>query len=347
MRYFYLLFFIVLEFNCSNDREKAPNVSNISVHLNIHHFADELFQMDTLQLKEGLNRINDQYPELAKLYFNRIMGIEMDVDSLDTAYVAIVKQMLQDTFLREVYHKSKIVFPDHKPLESDLIQTCKYLKYYFPERSQPDFVTLISGYGVGNFIYQEKNKKDVLGIGLDFFLGDQVNYKLVDPQNPAFSDYLNRTFNKDHLLKKTWQVYVEDMLGPETGNQFLDYIIYNGKKLFILSKLIPQIQDSVLFEYPLQKLNWCNENKVGIWTYFLSERLLYSTESLKFNKYINPSPNSPGMPSEAPGQTGAYIGYYIIKEFMKRHPQLSMEELIQLSDSQKILEDSKFKPKNN
>lgn len=347
MRYFYLLFFIFLGFNCSNDREKAPDVSNISVQLNLHHFADELFQLDTLHLETGLDQINKQYPEWASLYFNRIMGIEMDVDSLNSVYIETVKQMLQDTFLRDVYQKSKTVFPDYKILEEDLIQTCKYLKYYFPKREQPDFVTLISGYAVGNFIYQEKNKKDVLGIGLDFFLGNEVNYKLVDPKNPAFSDYLNRTFNKDHLLKKTWQVYVEDMLGPETGNQFLDYIIYNGKKLFILSKLIPQIQDSVLFEYPQQRLNWCNENKVGIWTYFLSERLLYSTESLKFNKYINPSPNSPGMPSEAPGQTGAYIGYYIIKEFMKRHPQLSLEELIQMSDSQKILEDSKFKPKNN
>ena len=170
MRYFYLLFFIFLGFSCSNDREKAPDVSDIAVQLNIHHFADELFQLDTLHLEAGLDQINKQYPEWASLYFNRIMGIEMDVDSLNPVYIETVKQMLQDTFLRDVYQKSKTVFPDYKILEEDLIQTCKYLKYYFPKREQPDFVTLISGYAVGNFIYQEKNKKDVLGIGLDFFL---------------------------------------------------------------------------------------------------------------------------------------------------------------------------------
>ncbi|MBL0236391.1 MAG: hypothetical protein IPQ02_07180 [Saprospiraceae bacterium] len=97
----------------------------------------------------------------------------------------------------------------------------------------------------------------------------------------------------------------------------------------------------------MQKLNWCNENKVGIWTYFLSERLLYSTESLKFNKYINPSPNSPGMPSEAPGQAELILDIILLKNSAKRHPQLSLEDLIQMSDSQKILEESKFKPKNN
>ncbi|HRI33756.1 MAG TPA: hypothetical protein PLD02_08380 [Saprospiraceae bacterium] len=57
MRYFYLLFFILLGFNCANDHEKAPDVSNIAVQLNIHHFADELFRLDTLHLKAGLDQI--------------------------------------------------------------------------------------------------------------------------------------------------------------------------------------------------------------------------------------------------------------------------------------------------
>ena len=120
MKYFYSLFFIFLGFNCSSDHEKAPDVNHISINFNIYHFADELFQLDTLHLKDGLIRIKNQYPELGSLYFNRIMGIQNDFDSLNTEFVETVKQILQDTFFRDIYQKSKMVFPDFKSLETDL-----------------------------------------------------------------------------------------------------------------------------------------------------------------------------------------------------------------------------------
>ena len=142
---------------------------------------------------------------------------------------------------------------------------------------------------------------------MDFFLGNSFDYTKIDPRNPAFSTYLNRSFNKDHLLKKTWDVWIEDRLGNPSNGRLLDYIIQRGKKLYTLTKLLPEIQDSVLFEFTPKQLEWCNKNKVEIWSYFLAENLLYSTELLKFNKLVNPSPNSPGMPPEAPGQTGSYI----------------------------------------
>ena len=51
------------------------------------------------------------------------------------------------------------------------------------------------------------------------------------------------------------------------------------------------------------------------------------------------------MPTEAPGRTGDYIGWQIIRAYMKRYPETSLNDLIKMNDSQMILEKSKYKPK--
>ena len=53
------------------------------------------------------------------------------------------------------------------------------------------------------------------------------------------------------------------------------------------------------------------------------------------------------MPTEAPGRTGDYIGWQIIRAYMKRYPETTLSDLIKMNDSQTILEKSKYKPKRS
>jgi uncharacterized protein YjaZ len=50
------------------------------------------------------------------------------------------------------------------------------------------------------------------------------------------------------------------------------------------------------------------------------------------------------MPQEAPGETGNYIGWQIVKQFMKRNPTTSMSQLLAIGDAQQILDRAKYKP---
>ena len=68
-------------------------------------------------------------------------------------------------------------------------------------------------------------------------------------------------------------------------------------------------------------------------------------KSFTYNKYINTSPNSPGMPDQAPGRTANYIGLQIVKAYMKRFPETTIPELLAIQDVQKIMDLSRYKPK--
>jgi hypothetical protein len=90
---------------------------------------------------------------------------------------------------------------------------------------------------------------------------------------------------------------------------------------------------------------WLPDNEREMWAFFLKENLFYSGDYQKIRKYIEYSPGSPGMPDEAPGRTANWVGWQIIKAYMTRYPDTTMEQLIALKDAQKILDDSKYKPK--
>ncbi|MBK9630954.1 MAG: hypothetical protein IPO62_07785 [Saprospiraceae bacterium] len=341
----FIVFFII---SCQPAEQRIPKDFDpgLNPSVKIGRFEQELFAVDTFRLEYSLERLIRKYPGMSRIFFEGILNWTKNVDSLEPIFISRAANFFRDRRSYELLDMTNAKYRNLLWLEEELAQSCGLCKYYFPEFQTPNFYTLISGFNVGNFIFEDEDKKDGLGIGLDFFIGPEYNYSTIDPSNPAFSNYLTRTFNKDHMLKKTWEIWVEDKLGAEPGDKLLDYIIHRGKRQYILSRIIPEIQDSVLFEYSSKEIKWCNENRRAIWSYFTGENLLFENNSSKIQKYIHPSPDSPGMPSLAPGQTGTYIGYYIIESYMRRNPATKLPDLIKETDSQKILELSKFKPKD-
>ena len=228
-------------------------------------------------------------------------------------------------------------------LKEELIETCKNLKYYFPGVPTPVFYTLFSEFAFQSFIFTDSDR-DAIGIGLDMFLGDDFDYKNVDPTNPAFSEYLTRSYNSQHIVRKSMDIFLEDVLGMPSGKRFIDQIIHKGKKLYIAQQIMPTTPDSIIFEHTQKQWEWLNENELQIWSFFLEKELMYETSHLRINKYVNNSPHSQGMPTEAPGRTGPFIGYKIVEAFMGKKPDYSLIELIQFKDAQKLMEISKYKP---
>jgi hypothetical protein len=63
-----------------------------------------------------------------------------------------------------------------------------------------------------------------------------------------------------------------------------------------------------------------------------------------YMKYINDGPNTSGFPPSAPSKLGAFIGWQIVRQYMKKFPETTLADLMQNSDYQKILNDSKYFP---
>ena len=338
---FFLLAFLLCIHACECGKGKdIPDVSAVAANVEIKRFERDLFSLDTAKFEAGLQQLEASYPEFSSLFFGQILGSKDSTIAPD-GHVAYVKGFVSHPALQKLYDTCMVVFPGTDWLEKDFRQAFQFFKYYFPnEPLSGEVVTYISEYTVGGFLYGDNS----IGVGLDFYLGSSHPYQLYNPMNPNFSQYLVRTFNKDHIVSKSMKLLVEDKAGKPSGNRLIDHMVHHGKELYLLDLLLPYAADSAKLEFTQKQVEWCAENEANIWAYFLSENLLYSTDWNSFRKYVEYSPNSPGMPDAAPGRTANWLGWQIVKAYMRKHPNTTLEELIAIPDAQTIMDKSKYKP---
>lgn len=322
-----------------DDSESVPDVSDIEIDVQLRRFEQDLFSLDTNNLATGLERLEAAYPAFSEIFFNQVLG-SRNPEVAPQGHVAYVEGFLAHPSVRFLYDTTMAVYPTLEGVREEYEQAFRYFRHYFPDQPVPSVTTFLSEYTVGVFIYGAND----LAVGLDFFLGSDFPYLRYLPNNPNFSAYLTRTFNRDHLVAKSLQPLVQDLNGRPVGDRLLDMMIHNGKELYLLDRLLPFKADSVIMEVTGQQMDWLLDNELEMWAYFLKEDLLYSNEWQDIRKFVEYSPHSPGMPPEAPGRTANFIGWRIVREYMRRHPEKTMQDLLTLKDSQQILDRSRYKP---
>lgn len=340
MKYWLFAIVVLVCFACDTKSNKV-DTSNVSIDSEFVRFDQRVLNIDTTRVGQELNALNIAYPEFTSLYFTHLLPLKGNGEK---EIANNLSGFLNDKSIKRLKHKVDSVFVDFDTsVKPDLTNALKTFKYYFPESQTPDIYTFVSEYAYQTLLF-DAGGKDGLGIGLDLFLGMDYPYKALDPKNPAFSDYLTRSFSKEYISKKVIEALLSEKIGNPQKNQMLDFMLNNGKKLYLLDKILQNKPDSIILEMPQNKVDWLKENEKQIYAFFFDKELFYSDNMMRINKYVNPAPTSPGMPAESPGRTANYIGWKIIEAYMKRHPETTIEQLISLKDAQQIMESARYKP---
>ncbi len=334
---FIAIFSLILLWQCQPDKTK-PDISDINIDLKIRRFEQDLFQLDPNNLElpfaQQVELLRQKYPNFFTV-FKRLID---ETDQADTLFVENIAAFIQHPSVKKLYDTTQIIYNNISDVESDLKKALRYFKYYFPERPVPEVVSYISEYSVGTFTYGDS----LLGIGWDFFLGNDFPYHY-----DMFPAFLQRSMNKEHLIAKAIEALAFNIVGEVQGNRLLDYMINNGKMLYVKSLLLPETPDSVLMEWKTRDAQWMTQrfNERELWTQILKRNLLYSTRRTEFDKLIGASPmGTTWMPPESPGKTANWLGWQIVKAYMKQHPEMSVQQLIAIDDPQIILDGANYRP---
>ena len=317
------------------DKRNTPDISGIKVDLKIQRFEQDLFALDTNNLDAGIALLVQKYPDLY-LAFTQYM-IHDQTNPQETP-AAAVRAFITIPEIRRLNDTVQQVYGDLRWLEKDLEKMFRYYKYYFPNRPTPQVATVVSEFASDAFAYGDS----LYGIGLDMFLGEAFwGY------NPEiFPFYIRRQFVKEYIPLRLAKSVARNSFGDiEPGTRLLDMMLYNGKMLYLVDCLLPEVPDSMKMGYTREQIEGCEANEQEVWARLLTQKLLYSSDFEEIKKLITPSPNAPVVFQEAPGEVGNWLGWQIVKAYMKRHPNTSMDALLHMTDAQKFLEQAKYKPR--
>ena len=309
-----VVFFII---QCKKNNVE-DEINSIPISINFDRFDKKFYNIDSFKL----NDLKKEYSYLFPEKFDDIVWVNRRKDSLQLILKNAIEKKIENFDF----------------IEDEINYLFKHVKYYFPKTSIPKIVTLIN-----NVDYQSKiiYLDSLVLISLDTYLGK--NHYIYNGI-PNYIKYdMDISFLSSHIADK----FLDRKINYPNERTFLSQMLYYGKKLYLKEKLLPTKNDTILIGYSKKDFTWAKENEIYIWKYFIEKELLYNTDSKLTRRFLDPSPFSKfylEIDNQSPGKIGRWIGWQIVRSFMKKNPEVKIEDLI-FKSSQELFIKSGYKPK--
>ena len=302
--------------SCDKKSKVEKEVAAIPVEIKVVRF-DKLF-FETAS--EDLGKLKKQFPFFFPQGINDSVWLEK----------------MQNPLWRELYAEVQEKYSNFEPVQKELETLFKHIKYNFPKTQTPKVITVISEMDYNNkVIYADT----LLIVSLELYLGKEHKFY-------QFPKYLKQNFEEKQMMPDVVSSFSMDKIAPVTDKTLLSQMIYYGKELYLKDLLLPDYADVDKMGYTPEQIKWCEENESYMWRYFLEKEMLYSNDSKLGNRFVNPAPFSKfylEIDNESPGRVGAWVGWQIVRSFVKNN-DVPIGELLKMYANE-IFDISKKKKK--
>jgi hypothetical protein len=292
----------------------------------IRRYEKALFGLDKKHLRQGMASL---YPDYS--YF---LGNQWQ----DTMNILRIYNFLNDPNISELYELTIKKYPDVAFLENNLTDAFNRFRKAYPDKPVPKVYTYVSGLDIDNPVYYSDT---AMAIGLDIFLGNEVTAY----PKAGIPKYKTERFTPDHILPQCMLAVSDNLVRVnEKSNALLDQMIIAGKALYFLDVTLPDVKDEFKIGYTSGQLEWSKNNESKIWAFIIEHQLLFSSDPQGISKLMTDAPFTSGFEPESPGRLGAFIGWQIVRAYMKEADNITLKQLMEDTDAQHILNVSQFKP---
>ncbi|WP_184550514.1 gliding motility lipoprotein GldB [Mucilaginibacter sp. FT3.2] len=334
----YLIFFIGLIL-ASCGRNKKIDVSNINLEVKIERFDQDFDAMRTRPMAQQAIHLHNKYRVFYQDFIERILPVG---NIKDTAYFKALRNVFNNKAYNDLRQDVEATYPNLDKQNTELTEAFKYIKHYYPQKKMPKVYAYFSG-----FQAQTSIGDGYFAIGLDLFLG--ANSRFYPSITSAFPHYMSRHFTPENITPRVIEGIAREDMFPEddADKSLLSKMIYNGKIMYFMDKILPEVGDTTKISYTGAQMKWCTGFEPKIWSYFLDENLLYETDYPKIQKYLTEAPFTPGLGenNESAPKLAVWTGWQIVRTYMDKHPDVTLQQLMKEKDAQKILNESKYRPK--
>ncbi len=311
------------------------NLSGIDCDLTVRNLGSEIFETPPHMLSDKADTLKLEYGNALNTYSSVIGLGDPAGEQWKTAFILFATDLQNLALWDDV----KKVWSDQKPLERDLENAFRHYKYYFPGKVIPEVITCISAFN--NSIIVDDS---LLMISLDRYLGADSKYY---PGLGIF-DYQSRKMTPAYTVSDcmyAWASTEWDYRDMGYGTStLLNTMLHEAKLVYFTKRMMPAIADTILFGFKEKQLEFCKTGEGLIWEYLVSNDLLFTTDSFMIRKFTGEAPFTSYFTEDSPGRAVVWTGFRIIERFMHNNPDMTLTELMTMSDCQAILTGAKYSP---
>ncbi len=331
---YYIFNVLLLVTLLSCDRNPLDvDISKNTLKVEIQRFDKEIFSLNFDTINDAITAFYNEYEDFYDVYNVHVINIGPASQKYFGSYLAM---FVNDPTNREVYNKVSEVFLDLSETEEQLSEAFSRYQYHFPDSTIPMLVGFIGGFNHKLFTVE-----NYIGIGFDQYLGrDSRYYDLLE-----IPEYLQYNQHPGKIASDVVNVWGSAKFSfNDSVDNVLNRMIYGGLLLWFSDVLLPDVADSIKIGISPDQMKWCKKNETQMWTHLVEHKLLFATDPMDIRKLTDEAPFTSYFTNESPGRASVWLGWQIVREYVSRHPGLSVAEIMSERDYQKILRESKYNP---
>jgi hypothetical protein len=330
--YISVILFLTLA-SCGSDRLDVNTSDSPIQDITILRLEQDIFKMDTNNIEMASKELQAKY---GKFYTTFISMILNNGGLRDSSYSFRMKSFIRDYYMHKAYEDSQKKYPNTDAIKEKLLKSYQRFNYHFPKRAIPQAITMISG-----FNYSVVMADSTLAIGIETYLGSNSEFYT----GLGIPKYKSMFMNEENIVPDAIRQWMLTAFPNNMNKQdFLSEIVYMGKIMYLTDALLPETPDSLKIQYSTTQLEYCHQNEFNIWSYFAAQKTLYTTDQAEIIKFTADGPFTSAISKEAPARIGHWIGWQLVRQYMKNNPELSLQDLMNEEDAQLLLAKSKYKP---
>ena len=325
-----IILFAIFLFACNNNKFDV-DVSDIHINLDIKRLDKDL--MANYPDTPNVEALQQKYGKFLELYSIGVISIG---SSQKPQYKRALMQFRKYCFDYQIPQKIDSVFHNFNDISNKLNNAFKHYKYYFPDKEIPQIYTYLSA-----FNQSVVSDEGMLGIGLDKYLGSNcIFYKQL-----GWDQYKIRRMEKNMIPVDCMRALaIMEFPYKDTVDNLLNQMVHEGKIQYFLNAMLPNTSDTLKFAYTKIQWEWANYNEEKMWAYLVDSETLFSTDHMTIRKFINDAPFTQVFHNNSCPRAGAFLGWKIVNRYMKKHPDISLEQLMKNTDYQGILNSANYRP---
>lgn len=314
---------------CSNKEPRYKQVElskSEKTAVDLERYEQDLFSIPVQDLRPAISELQEEY------------AFFLGEEKLTQQQLLRLREYLNDPLIIELYDQVEKVYPDNQWLSEHLSSLFSYYSHYFPGENIPTIYTYVSGI---EYEQPVSFTGDVLIIALDMYLGSDFK-----PYQKAGLPAYRRLRLEKQYLPVDIAIEIASRYQPTNipKGKLLDRMVWHGKQHYFTDALVPDAHDSTKIKYSPSQLSWIQNNEEQLWAFIIENELLFSGQHSKYKKLLSEGPFTADFGKDSPPRIAHWIGWQIVRSFMEENPDVTLKQLMAITDSRTILEKSGYKP---